>query len=149
MAQGNGSIGAEVLTDARSLAKAPGWFWNAEYRVYRQALDLSLASVAKSIADTNLLFRKPRGTVIDKIVTTSSVSLTTSQLAFGVPGTPAKYGAAKAYGTTPKAQVPWAEPTAMDDDPTTAEELVMMTISEANLPSSGIVIIDMFVLSSG
>lgn len=149
MGQGYGSIAAGLLAGTDSLDKAPGYFWNANRRVFRQVFDLSLATVAKVSGDNNLCFKKPRGCVVDKIKVTSSVSLTTSQLSFGIAGATAKYGALKAYGTTPKAEVVWAEPTAMDDVPVDTEETITMTHGTADLPGAGIIIVDMEVLTEG
>lgn len=149
MAKGYGSIARNLLNGTDALARAPGWFWNADKRIFRQVLDLSDASVAKVDGDTNVLFIKPRGTIVGKIEVLASVSLTTSQLSFGTEAAPAKYGALKAYGTTANALVTWAVATTLDDDLTTEQETIVMTTDIADLPSSGIVIIDMHVLSPG
>jgi hypothetical protein len=142
-------IARTLLNGADALARAPGWFWNADLRVYRQVLDLSDTGVAKVDGDFNVLFHKPRGTIVGKIEVVSSVSLTTSQLSFGTEAAPAKYGALKAYGTTPNAIIAWAVATTFDDDLATAAEIIGMTVDTANLPGAGIVIADMHVLSPG
>jgi hypothetical protein len=149
MATGYGTNAKGILDNADPGKKVSGAKWGANKQVFREVLDLSNANVARADGDVNLLFRKPAGTIVDKITVVSSVSLTTSQLAFGIAGAATKYGAAKAYGTTAKAVQVWAEPTAMDDDESTAEEVVMVTVSTAGLPSSGIVVIDMEVLAKG
>lgn len=149
MAQGNGSIAAGTLAGTDILDKAPGHFWNADKRIFRQVLDLSLAAVAKNSGDTNILFKKPRGCASPIFRVMSSVSLTTSTLAFGVAGTAGKYGAAKAYGTNPDVEVVYGVATTLDDDPSTAEETIILTIGTANLPGAGIVIIDMECLAAG
>lgn len=149
MATGYGTNAKGVLDGTDPLKKVSGAKWGANPRVFREVLDLSSADVAKVVADINVLFKKPRGTIISAISVCSSVSLTTSQLAFGITGATTKYGAAKAYGTTAKAVITWNEPTALDDDESTDEETVFMTISVADLPGTGIVVIDMEVLAKG
>ncbi len=149
MAQGNGSIGAGMLAGTDALDKPSGFFWNARDGIFRQVLDLSSAAVAKNSGDTNIVFKRPRGTLAPKFRVYSSVSLTTSTLAFGVAGTPGKYGAAKAYGTTPDVEVPWCVTTTLDDDPSSVEETIIMTIGTANLPGAGIIVIDMECLAAG
>lgn len=149
MAKGYGSIARGLLNGTDALARAPGWLWNADLRVFRQVLDLSDTAVAKVDADFNVLFVKPRGTIVAKIEVVSSVSLTTSQLSFGTEAAPAKYGALKAYGTTANAIVSWAVATTFDDELATAAETIGMTIDVADLPGAGIVIVDFHVLSPG
>lgn len=129
--------------------KVSGIAYQANPLSYRAELDLSSADVKKVVADTNTLVRLPPGVIVDHIRVVSSVSLTTSQLSFGITGSAAKYGAAKAYGTTPKAAVDWYEPTVMDDAPSTAVEDIIMTVGTADLPGAGIVIIDVFVTARG
>lgn len=149
MAKGYGSIARTLLNGADALTRAPGWLWNADLRVFRQVLDLSDAAVAKVDGDFNVLFIKPRGTIVAKTEVISSVSLTTSQLSFGTEAAPAKYGALKAYGTNANVIVPWAVATTFDDDLATAAETIGMTIDVADLPGAGIVIVDSYVLSPG
>jgi hypothetical protein len=150
MPTGYGTNAKGVLDGTDPLKKVSGAKWGGNPRNFREVLDLANADVKRVVADTNLLFKKPRGTIITGMSVVSSVSLGTSTLAFGVAGATSKYGAAKAYGVTAKARVDWYEPAAMDDDDADGlEEVVFVTIGTADLPASGIVIIDMEVLSKG
>lgn len=116
---------------------------------FRAVLDLSSADTARASGDTNLMVRLPPGVVADHVRAVASVSLTTSTLAFGVAGAPAKYGAAKVYGTDPKTAVTWHEPAAMADaDIKTAEDIIM-TIGGAALPANGLLIVDVFATARG
>lgn len=140
---------SKQMTAILAGSKVSGIAYQANQMSFRAELDLSSADVKKVVADTNTLVRLPAGVIIDHIRVVSSVSLTTSQLSFGITGSTAKYGAAKAYGTTPKAAVDWFEPTVMDDAPSTAVEDIIMTVGTADLPGAGIVIIDVFVTARG
>lgn len=149
MATGYAAEMVGILDGTDPGKKTNGAAYNAPLRRERATLDLSSADVKKAQADINYLFRVPRGAVVDHIRVVSSVSLTTSQLAFGVTGATAKYGAAKVYGTTAKAPIDWYEPTLMDDAPLAASEDVFVTISAADLPGAGIVIVDVFYSARG
>lgn len=122
--------------------KVHGSVNGGKQRIFKEAFDLSKANVDKVADTTNICFKKPKGHIVDLIRVVSSVSLTTSQLAFGISGTPAKYGAAKAYGTTANAPIDWHVATA-EDDISDDEETIIMTASVADLPASGIVVVTM------
>lgn len=141
MAQGLSNIMKKLTTGKQ----VEGTVHNAKARQFRAVLDLANADVKGASGDTNLITRLPVGVVVDHIRVVSSVSLTTSTLAFGTAASASKYGAAAAYGTTPNAAQDYFAATVMDDEPLTATEDVVMTIGTANLPSSGIVIVDVFV----
>lgn len=115
-------------------------------RGFLASFDLSKSNVDKVAGTTNICFRKPKGHIVRRISVVSSVSLTTTQLAFGVSGTPAKYGAAQAYGTTANVEKVWHAATAEDDLDADAE-LIIMTASVADLPSAGIVNVEMETLA--
>ena len=115
-------------------------------RGFLESFDLSKANVDKVAGTFNVCFKKPKGHVVRKISAVSSVSLTTTQLAFGVSGATGKYGAAKAYGTAANAEVVWHVATAEDDLDTDAETIIM-TASVADLPGAGIVNVEMETLA--
>ncbi len=146
MAQGYSIQAKKMIVDG---AKVNGIIYQVNTLQFRAVLDLSSADVAKVVADTNILARLPAGLVVDHIRVVSSVSLTTSQLSFGVAGAAAKYGAAKAYGTVAKAAVDWYEPTVMDDEASADKQDILMTVGTADLPGAGIVIVDIFVTARG
>jgi hypothetical protein len=148
MAQGFAKELVNVL-EGNFQGKSEGSVQNAGQRTFRATLDLSNAAVKRVVADTNVLARIPPGCVIQKIEVVSSVSLTTSQLSFGIAGAATKYGAAKAYGTTVDALVTWQVATAMDNDPLTTPEDILMTIGTADLPASGIVVVIISVSARG
>lgn len=123
-------------------AKVHGAVNGGKARIFKESFDLSKANVDKVAGTTNVCFKKPKGHIVDNIRVVSSVSLTTSQLAFGIAGTAAKYGAAKAYGTTANAPVEWHVATA-EDDISDNEETIIMTASVADLPGAGILNVTM------
>lgn len=146
MAQGHSAQMKQIIVDG---VKTSGIVYQVNPIQYRAVLDLSLTAVAKVSGDNNIVARLPPSVVIDHVRVVSSVSLTTSQLSFGIAGSTAKYGALKAYGTVAKTPVDWFEPTVMDDAPATAVEDILMTIGTADLPAAGIVIVDIFVTARG
>ena len=138
--------GTAIDGTAPSPAKVHGAIDGGKKRGFLASFDLSKANVDKVAGTTNVCFKKPKGHVVRRFSVVSSVSLTTSQLAFGISGTPAKYGAAKAYGTTANAEVVWHVATAEDDLDADAETIIM-TASVADLPASGIVNVEMETLA--
>lgn len=147
MATGYAAEVRTVIDGTDPLAKVNGAVGGGAQRVFRGTLDLSLSTVKKVVNDINYIARIPVGHVVTAIEVVSSVSLTTSQLAFGVAGSTAKYGAAKAYGTTVDALVTWAKATAIDDDPSVAPQDIFATVTVADLPASGIVTVLVYTIS--
>ena len=145
MAQGKSNIMAAITAGAA----ISGAIHQVNSMQFRAVLDLASADVAKASGDTNLITRLPAGVVVDHIRVVSSVSTTTATLAFGVAGAATKYGAATAYGTTAKAAKDWFEPTAMLLPVSNEPQDILMTIGAADLPSSGTVVIDVFVTARG
>lgn len=145
MAQGTSNI----MKALDGNGQVNGSVHNAKSRQFRAILDLSSADVKGAIGDTNKITRLPVGVVVDHIRVVSSVSLTTSTLAFGTASAANKFGAAAVYGTTAKEAKNWFEPTVMDDPVLTKGEDVIMTIGAANLPATGLIVVDVFVTARG
>ncbi len=132
--------------------KVEGSVCNAELRRYRCVLALDDTTNFKGASgDTDIIARLPPGAAIMDISVVSSVSLTTSQLAFGITGATTKFGAAKAYGTTANAKIVWNAATTMDDAAGTGPVDVLMTVSTADLPTtaSARVVIDIIYSARG
>lgn len=146
---GYGTFRNDALSGSKPSPSAiPGAVQGGKVRIFAESFDLSKASVDKNTGTTNFCFRKPKGHAVSRIVVESNVSLTTTQLAFGIAGTPAKYGAAKVYGTTPDVEITWivaGNALAISE----TEEDIIMTISAANLPGAGIVNVKMQTFSKG
>jgi hypothetical protein len=119
--------------------KSDGRRQDAKLRVKVATLNLALASVDKVSGTFNDLFKLPRGCGYEGIMVQSSVSLTTSQLKFGIKGDDAIFGAFKAYGTTAEAEVVWGSVAQKGATPSDDDRMIRMTSGTADLPASGIV----------
>lgn len=146
MATGNGNLRA--LTGAAVSGMLSAAQNGGRVKNYIEIFDLSLASVAKAINDDNLCFDIPGGEVPLSLNVQSSVSLTTSQLRFGTKAVPDSLGAAAAYGTTANALIEYLRAT-VRGRPLTARTRVFMSILSANLPSSGIIVVEMETCARG
>ena len=113
-------------------------------KVRTERARINLATInggsAATTSDTINLFDLPFGAVVLGPTTiVSSASLTTSVLSVGITGNTDKYGSAT-YGTTANAVVNTWRPAEADfTAPLAAAETVFLTIGTANLPTSGIV----------
>lgn len=124
-------------------AKADGRSINAKVRAFVATLDLSLAAVKKASGDTNVCFRVPRGyRFLYGLLNASATMGATATIAIGVSGTPAKFRAAAIF--TAAAPTLFGVSTAADDAPLSADEDVIITIAAADLPASGVLVVQMF-----
>lgn len=124
---------------------------NAGLRVMRATLPLDGTAIKGADGDTNLIARLPPGVSVQKIEVVSSVSLTTTTLAFGVTGNAGKYGAAKAYGTTPNTIVPYVSAAAKKDAISNTPIDVLMTVATAALPTTAgaVLVVDIIYSARG
>lgn len=115
--------------------------WGGRLRRFRATITLA----AQAIADDVVLFKLPSGSLFAYGVLNSSATLgATATVAVGVAGTPAKYRAAAVH-TTPNLPVLFGLNSAVDDEPLTGDEDVILTVGVAALPASGTLIVDMYV----
>lgn len=122
-------------------AKAPGSVNNSSKKSFIEIFDLSKANVLKNIAQNNLCCNVPAGHVPVSILVSSSVSLTTTTLSFGPAASPASWGAAKAYGTTPDVVAEYLLTTKRGQIQSAGTDL-LMTIGAANLPGAGFIVVE-------
>lgn len=149
MAQGFGKYRTGALDGSLPSPKLiPGNVNDAPMRIFTEVFDLSLAAVKKTSGDNNVLFKVPKGFVPASLRVSSSVSLTTSQLSFGISGTTNKYGAAAAYGTTADVVKEYL-PTSKRGIEVTADETWLMTIGTADLPGTGTVVVELIGATKG
>lgn len=135
---GYGTNGLGVLDGTMPLKQASGLLAGGTERIIMEEFDLSLSSVDKVAGTFNVVADIPKGFKVLTIDVVSTVSLTTTQLAFGIAGATTKYGAAKVYGTTVDAIVSWAKATGLAGvTPNQATERLIMTASAADLPGAG------------
>ena len=109
-------------------------------RVRRFRATIALASQADG--DTVVLARVPAGYAFCYGVINASATLGLSTVAIGVAGTAAKYRAAAVF--TAAAPTLFGLSTAVDNDPLTASEDIILTNTTAALPSSGTLIVDLY-----
>jgi hypothetical protein len=112
---------------------------NADLRRFRATITLA----AQASGDTITLAQIPAGSTFAFGVLTSTVSLSTSTIAIGKAGTPAKYKAAAVF-TAVETPTLFGLTTAMDDEPLTSAETVILTIAALALPGSGTLIVDLY-----
>lgn len=112
-------------------------------RLRRYRCTVTLAT--QTTSDTIVLARLHQGQHVAYGVLTSSVSLGSSTIAIGVAGTTGKYRAGATFTAvdTPTLFGPSAANAAAA--PTTAAEDVFITIGVASLPSSGTLVVDLYV----
>lgn len=123
--------------------KSDGTVVGSQKSFYRATIDLSRADIDKTLNGFNVLFRKPKGGAVPIFRVYSSVSLTTSQLQFGIAGDATKYAAPKVYGTVPEAEVVYSKVSALAAPAGTAVEDIRMTNIAAALPGAGIIVVIM------
>jgi hypothetical protein len=97
---------------------------------------------AQPTTDTIEIARLPRGARVLFGLLNSTVSLGSSTISIGPAGAAAKYRAAATFSAvdTPT----FFGPAAAAGEPTTAEEIVLITIAAAALPSSGTLRVQIF-----
>lgn len=107
-------------------------------RGYLATFDLSRAANKKVNGDTNVCFTIKKGEKPFMLGTSGSVTMgATSTIAIGNATTAGKYRAAAVHTATTGLALSMLS-TALDDDPLTADEEVLITIGAADLPASGI-----------
>lgn len=111
-------------------------------KTYIERFDLADPDIAKAINDSNLCFEIPEGETPLSLTVQASVSLTTSQLKFGTLADDDLLGTAKAYGTTANAVVEYLIAT-MKGVPLADRTKVYMGITTANLPATGIIVVEL------
>lgn len=113
----------------------------AKVRSYREIFDLSTATVAKNVGDTNVVCERPAGTAHKggKIVVSATLGATT--IAVGTAANPGKYLAAQTI-TTPNVAVAFNNAAALAEDPLSAVEEVIITVGAAALPGAGLIVVD-------
>jgi hypothetical protein len=143
MANGYGNFRSGSSADGTIVGakKIPGAINGAKKRVFVEKFDLSKATVAKVVADKLLVANIPAGHAILSINVRSTVSLTTSTLAFGDGTTANKFGTAAVYGTTPEVDKEYLK-TSEKGEPLAADTNLWATIAVADLPGAGIVVVE-------
>jgi hypothetical protein len=109
-------------------------------RIRRFRATITLASQADG--DTVVLAQVPAGYAFAYGILNASATLSTSTIAIGIAGTPAKYRAAAVF--TAAAPTLFGVSTAVDDAPLAAQEVVILTNTTAALPGSGTLIVDLY-----
>lgn len=146
---GYGSFRSGIVDGtAPTPGKLPAAINGGNVCLFAEVFDLSLAAVEKVVGTKNFVARKPKGHALISIEVISTVSLTTSQLSFGIIGATTKYGAAKAYGTTAKARVLWDEPSLLDTIPEVDEDIWMYGLT-TDLPGAGKIAVQMLTAARG
>ncbi len=138
MATGFGTLRTAAALGAAGLMAASQD--GGRVKTYIEIFDLADADIAKTAGDFNLCFDIPEGEAPLSLTVASSVSLTTSQLKFGSEADDDLLGAAKAYGTTANAVVEYLLASKMGV-PLEERTRLLMGITSANLPSTGIVVV--------
>ena len=135
-----GTLDGKTLA-ASSGTKTRGNVVNARLKRYRVTITLAGQLNGNQIQ----LCVLPPGATFTLCLTTVSVSLGTTNFAVGPRGALTRY-----RGASPMTQVEWpnlfgAAAVAVAADPLAAEEMIFGTISGANLPASGTLVVDLFV----
>lgn len=147
MGYGNYRTGASDGTQP-SPSKIPGQVEGGPRRSFTEIFDLSKTNVSKTAGQSNLVARVPAGHAMQSILVRSTVSLTTSTLAFGTASDPDAFGVAAAYGTTAEVEKEYlltAKKGVILDEHTD----IFMTSGTANLPATGIVVADIITSARG
>lgn len=123
--------------------KSDGRVVHSRHRVVRATFDLSQSSVARASGDTNVIGVIPKGHRFAGVRITSSVTLGSSTIAIGTAAAAAAY---KAAGTFTAADTPtsFGLAAALAADPSDNDTEVLLTVGAATLPSSGILVVDLF-----
>lgn len=145
------ATGFGLLRTAAGLGAAgllPAAVDGGRMKTYIERFDLADADMAKANGDFNLCFDIPEGEAPLSLNVMSTVSLTTSQLRFGTKTTADLLGAAKAYGTTPEVTVEFLR-ASVKGVPLTGLTRVFMGITTANLPATGIIVVELETSAAG
>jgi hypothetical protein len=129
-----------AFSNADDLKRAPGTTVDAGIRRHRNVFDLS---VDGGTSEALKIGHLREGTVISSIKMHTGANLSAINFSAGNASATAKYAAAQAgpNAVTKELQLTI---TALDDDPLTAPEEVLLTPS-GNLPSAGTLVVDLFV----
>lgn len=119
--------------------KANGGVVGGRLRRYRATITMA----SQASGDTVVLTKLPAGSVFAFGVVNASATLGSATIAVGNSTTAGKYKAAATF--TAAAPTMFGLYSAADDSALTAEEEVIMTIGTAALPSSGTLVVDLFV----
>lgn len=119
--------------------KANGGVVGGRLRRYRATITMA----SQASGDTVVLTKLPAGSVFAFGVVNASATLGSATIAVGNSTTAGKYKAAATF--TAAAPTMFGLYSAADDSALTAEEEVIMTIGAAALPSSGTLVVDLFV----
>lgn len=146
---GYGTIRNPVENPASpAAAKMAGVYDGNNVRNHLEIFDLADADFDGDADESNLVCKLPAGTMLKSIIVASSVSLTTSQLSFGDADDPDRFGAAAAYGTTAGVREEYLDVASIGT--VIAEETALyMTATEANLPASGTIAVQVETVSRG
>lgn len=128
--------------------KIPGQVNGGPRRTFVEIFDLSKTNVDKVAGTNNVVAKIPAGHALLSITVRSTVSLTTTTLAFGIAGTAGKYGTAAAYGTTAEVTKEYLL-TSRKGVPSEADETIIMTAATADLPASGTVVVEIETVTRG
>lgn len=128
--------------------KIPGHVNGGNVCKFVERFDLSLSNVLKNAGQNDVVCSIPENHAVLSIKVSSSVSLTTSQLKFGTAADDDFFGTAKAYGTTAEAVVEYLL-TAQRGAILSEATQLLMGITTANLPSSGIIVVEVETVTTG
>lgn len=123
--------------------KADGRIVHSRMRCVRATFDLSQSTVARASGDTNVIGVIPKGHRFAGVRLTTSVTLGTSTVSVGTAAAGAAYKTAAAF-TTVDTPTWYGLAAALDDDPSDSDTEVLLTVGTATLPSSGILVVDLF-----
>lgn len=132
------SIEANGFLNSTPVSLANGAVVGGNLRRHRATINLA----SQPSGDTITLTRLAPGTAFAFGVLSSSVSLGSATIAIGISGNAGKYRADAVHTAT----VPtlFGVATTVDDAPLADSEVVILTISTAALPSSGVLVVDFF-----
>lgn len=136
MANTNSDVAALLTATPRQ--QPNGNSYGGRLRRYRHIVTLA----SQAGGDTVTLGEIPAGSVFAFGVLTASATLGSATIAIGTAASPGKYRAAATHtATTPTF---FGASTAVDDDPLSANETLLLTNTTAALPSSGTLVVDMY-----
>jgi hypothetical protein len=128
--------------------KIPGAVEGGPRRSFTELFDLSKANVDGDSGDVNFVARIPEGHAMQAIKVRSTVSLTTSTLAFGTKADDDAFGTAAAYGTTAEAEKEYLL-TAKKGVILDADTDILMKIGTADLPATGVIAVEVITSARG
>lgn len=140
MATGFGTL--RTATGVGQAGQIPAPQNGGRKKAYIEIFDLADTDFEGNNGDNNLCFDVPEGEAPLSLKVQSSVSLGTSQLKFGTLADDDLLATAKAYGTSANAVIEYLL-AAQKGVPMAARTRVYMGVSNANLPSSGTVVVEL------